>query len=54
MGTSFNSLGLKGGAEISVLTEAEVVDRQNETDDYLKRLKREHLGQKLTFTFSTM
>jgi hypothetical protein len=54
MGTSFNSLGLKGGAEISALTSTEVIDRQNETDEYLKRLKREHLGQKLSFNFVTI
>ncbi|HVS88859.1 MAG TPA: hypothetical protein VHF01_11655 [Candidatus Acidoferrum sp.] len=54
MGTSFNGLGSKGGAEISVLTKAEVIDRQNETDEYLKRLKREHLGQKLSFNFVTI
>ena len=54
MGTSFNSLGLKGGAEISVLNKQEIVERQNETDEYLNRTEREHLGQKLSFNFVTM
>ncbi|MCU1239598.1 MAG: hypothetical protein JWO71_324 [Candidatus Acidoferrum typicum] len=54
LGTSFNALGLKGGSELSLLTQAEVIDRQNEADEYLKRLKREHLGQKLSFNFVTI
>jgi hypothetical protein len=54
MGTSFNSLGLKSGAEISVLSPIEVAERQNETDSYIQRLKREHRGQKLVFNFATI
>ena len=54
MGTSFNSLGIKSGAEISVLNPAEVIERQHETDTYLMRQKREHRGQKLNFAFATI
>jgi hypothetical protein len=54
LGTSFNSLGIKGGTEISVLTETEVLERSGEADQYLQRLKREHLGQKLTFSFTSL
>lgn len=54
IGTSFNALGRKGGAEISELTDAGVSERQAEAEDYLTRRKREHLGQKLNFAFVTV
>jgi hypothetical protein len=54
IGTSFNSLGLKGGAAISVLPPQELIDRQAETDAYLNRIKREYLGQKLHFSFGSI
>lgn len=54
LGTSFNGLGIGKDSEISALTAEEVVERNFETEQYLQRTKREHLGQKLSFTFFSL
>ncbi|MBZ5562259.1 MAG: hypothetical protein LAP13_07540 [Acidobacteriia bacterium] len=53
LGTSFNSLGILKDSEISILRDDEVTKCEAETDQYMLRHKREHLGEKLqieTFT----
>jgi hypothetical protein len=49
IGTSFNSLGVGKASEISILSEGEAELRQNEVDQYLKRITREHNGERLSY-----
>ncbi len=51
LGTSVNSLGLGKDAEVSILSADETHVRRRETEAYLFRRKREHLGQKLSYSF---
>lgn len=46
-GSSLDSLGYMKASEISILKEAEAAQNEVETDQYLFRRKREHLGEKL-------
>ncbi len=50
LGTSFNSLGMKKDAEVSILTkdESEILEKQ--VDRYLTRIEREHNGERLLYT----
>jgi len=54
IGTSFNGLGFKKVSEISVLSKEEVDARMVETEQYIQRLKRDHLGDKLNFIFDSV
>ncbi len=54
LGGSFNGLGVSRFTEISLLSDEEVEDRRNETEQYLHRVKREHMGEKLDFIFVTL
>jgi hypothetical protein len=54
MGTSFNALGIRKDSEISYLTEEEAAIREAEFDCYLRREKREHLGEKVTYSLFTL
>ncbi len=47
MGTSFNSLGGKRESEISILADHEIVQREQEIDEFLNFRKREHNGERL-------
>ncbi len=47
LGTSFNSIGGKKESEISVLTEPEARQLEQEIDEYLNFRKREHDGERL-------
>ena len=51
MGTSFNSIGINKDSEISELTAFEVDDRLHQTQEFISRIKREHLGEKLSYQF---
>ena len=51
LGTSFNGLGVSRDSEISQLTPEEVRDREDISRQYITRSKREHMGEKLTYTF---
>lgn len=51
LGTSLNGLGVGKDAELTYLSEIEVQERMEETRSYVERQKREHLGQKLSYTF---
>jgi len=48
-GTSFNQLGVGKDSEISELTGEEHSERLQEIQTYIRREKREHLGQRLTY-----
>lgn len=51
LGGSFNGLGMSKDTEISILEEDEIKERRAVTEKYIHRQTREHLGQKLTYTF---
>jgi hypothetical protein len=54
MGTSFNALGIKKDSEISYLTEEEAAIREAGVDCYLRRKKREHRGERVTYSLFTL
>jgi hypothetical protein len=54
LGTSFNGLGGSKTSEISVLLSPELEERTAEVEQYLRRLKRDHGGEKLNFNFVSL
>jgi hypothetical protein len=49
IGTSFNQLGVNKESEISSLDSNEVGERTQEIESLIRREKREHLGERLTY-----
>jgi hypothetical protein len=55
LGTSFNGLGFNKVSEISALSKEELEARMAETEQYIQRLKRDRLGDKLNlFIFDSV
>jgi hypothetical protein len=49
IGTSFNQLGVNKDSEISSLDSSEVEERIQEIESLIRREKREHMGERLTY-----
>ncbi len=54
MGTSLNSLGMGKDSELSLLTEREAKEREEEIDCFLRRNVKEHMGDKILYTVFTL